>query len=197
VPPITRSELREWLDQDLKQYIREDAFPAAAGKWRWWHRLNFPVIHWQRILRRTEYVVATKHGPWGALQIIFWKWRFLRLSMRVNLEIPLNVFGPGLTVVHYGSIVVNSKVRAGKNCRIHPGVCIGELHDMNPVIGDDVYVGNGAMVIGGISVGNRVKIGPHALIRDSVPDDALMVAEVGKPPQHARGRAGSREVAVF
>jgi serine O-acetyltransferase len=102
--------------------------------------------------------------------------------MELNLEIPLNVFGPGLTVVHYGNIVVNPKVRAGRNCRIHPGSCLGEWKDGNPVFGDDVYIGNGALIIGDITIGDRAKIGPHALVRHSVEVGGVVVSEQATRP---------------
>lgn len=168
------------MRQDLQKYIEQGVFEDKSGRWRWWHRLQYPLIAWQRGMRRTEYIVNTRRGRLWLPYVLFRKILFNRESTRLSLEIPLNVFGPGLTVAHFANIVVNGNARVGRNCRLHPGVCIGELHDRNPVLGDDVYLGNGAMVIGEVSIGNRVKIGPHALVRESVPDDAVIVGTIGK-----------------
>lgn len=174
----SRAELRAWMKQDLEQYRKNGSFPGS--RWHWWHGLQFPVIGWQRTLRRTEYVTNTWTGTIWRPYVLLWKAHFLRSSIRLNLEIPLHVFGPGLTVAHYANIVVNPDARAGANCRIHPGALIGESKDKCPVIGDDVYIGNGAIVVGGVRVGNRVKIGPHALVRESLEDGEIVVGNLGK-----------------
>jgi serine O-acetyltransferase len=180
MPIQSRNQLREWMRQDLQQYIEQGAFHDPVGRWRIWHRLQYPLIAWQRLMRRTEFTFNTKRGRLWQPYVLFRKVVFSRASMRLSLEIPLNVFGPGLTVAHSASIVVNANATVGKNCRLHPGTCIGELHDLNPTIGDDVYLGNGAMVIGPITVGDRAKIGPHALVRESVAPDALVVGTAGR-----------------
>src|SRR5579875_2760716 len=114
LPPRTRAELHAWMQQDLAAYQREGIFPAS--RWRWWHRLHYPVIAWQRTLRRTEYVVTARRGRVWRLWVFFWKWQLMRAGIRLNLEIPVHVFGPGLVVVHFGSIVINPRVRVGANC---------------------------------------------------------------------------------
>ena len=156
--PHTKEELHAWLAEDLAAYRGEGVF--AGTRWRWWDRFHYPLIAWQRTLRRTEFMLNTRQGGLWRLWIFFWKWRLMQQSVRLNLEIPVHVFGPGLVVVHFGSIVVNPRVRVGARCRIHTGVCLGEYRDRNPVLGDDVYLGNGALVIGDLEVGDRAKIGP-------------------------------------
>ena len=63
----------------------------------------------------------------------------------LGFSIPINVFGPGLRINHYGLIVVNPKARVGAFCDIHQGVNIGEGFgkDDVPEIGDRVYIGLG------------------------------------------------------
>ena len=177
MPPQSKAELKLWMEQDLRGYIANGSFPSQSGCWKWWHRFQYPLIYWQRLLRKTEYAANVHTSlawmPW----VLFLRWRFMRRSLELNLEIPLNVFGPGLTISHYGTIVVNSKARVGQNCLIHPGTCIGELKDRNPVIGDDVYIGNGAIIIGDVQVGDGAKIGPHALVRKHVASGSTVVAE--------------------
>ncbi|WP_158751988.1 serine O-acetyltransferase [Acidobacterium sp. S8] len=105
-------------------------------------------------------------------------------SLLLNLEIPLNVFGPGLTIAHHGSIIVHQGVRAGSRCRIHPGACLGIAKEGTPLLSDDVYLGNGSLVAGGVVIGDHVVIGPHSLVRHSLEDDATCFAEEAaiRPP---------------
>ena len=46
-----------------------------------------------------------------------------------------------------------------------------------PTLGDDVFLGAGAMVIGDIHIGDRVFIGAAAMVTEDVPDDSVVVAE--------------------
>ncbi len=74
-------------------------------------------------------------------------------------------------------IFISRYAKIGANCRIYQNVTIGEVHKKAPVIGDDCLIGAGAVLIGDIQIGNRVKIGAGAVIHESVPDDCTVVAQ--------------------
>ena len=84
-------------------------------------------------------------------------------------------FGPGFVILHSMGIVINSQVRGGRNVILEHGVTIGSEKGRSPVLGDDVYVGAGAKIIGAVRIGSRVKIGANAVITRDVPDDATVV----------------------
>ena len=68
---------------------------------------------------------------------------------------------------HFGSVIVNPKARIGKNCKIHGNCCIGSdggYPDASPVIGDNVDIGQGAQILGGIKVADDVRIGAGAVV---------------------------------
>lgn len=65
----------------------------------------------------------------------------------------------------------------GENCRIYQNVTIGEANRKAPVIGDGCLIGAGAVLIGDIRVGNRVKVGAGAVVCADVPDDCTVVAQ--------------------
>jgi serine O-acetyltransferase len=106
---------------------------------------------------------------WRIPNRIYWRIRLHRLSLQTGISIPPGVFGPGLAIAHYGSIVVNSDCRVGANCRIHSGTNIGSTADGVPEIGDDVYIGPGAVIFGPVKVGNRSVIGANAVVNRDVP----------------------------
>lgn len=84
--------------------------------------------------------------------------------------IPLNVFGPGLSISHYGSIVINPNSRIARNCRIHACVNIGTkagFSDKAPKIGDNVYIGPGAKIFGDIVIADGIAIGANAVVNKS------------------------------
>lgn len=89
-------------------------------------------------------------------------------------------FGPGLAIMHSVGLVVNTRVRAGANIILEHGVTIGDAKGRVPELGDNVFVGAGAKVIGGVHVGSDVKIGANAVVVHDVPDGATVVGIPGR-----------------
>jgi len=87
---------------------------------------------------------------------------------------PLASIGPGLVLSHSVGIVVGGQVIAGRDLILYHGVTLGDgAKPGQPHLGDDVVVGAGAAVLGGIRVGNRVVIGANSVVTTDVPDDSV------------------------
>ena len=84
--------------------------------------------------------------------------------------------GGGWVLMHGYGVVLNGGAKIGKNCTIYHGVTIGTI-DLKrfPVIGDDVFIGAGAKILGDVRVGNHVKIGAGAIVVEDVPDNCTVV----------------------
>ena len=109
----------------------------------------------------------------GKLRLLIEKFRFHRLSIKLGFSIPINVFGPGLAIVHYGTIVVANGAKIGANCRIHEGVTIGATNGSSKaaIIGDNVFIGSGAKIIGEVRISSNVAIAANAVVvRDVICD---------------------------
>lgn len=122
------------------------------------YRLGNQAQHWGGLKGK----VARRLAPW------------LHLLMRITLviEIPHRThIGPGLLIWHQGPITINWRVRIGRNCTLQQGVTIGAQRPRGevPVLGDDVYVGAGARILGGVHVGDGAKIAAAALVLEDVP----------------------------
>jgi serine O-acetyltransferase len=96
----------------------------------------------------------------------------------LTLDLPRSVVFPhGISGVY---ISVGSKV--GENCTIFHQVTIGsntlEGSDRRgaPSIGDNVFIGAGAKLIGGINVGSNVRIGAGCSVGLDIPENATAVA---------------------
>lgn len=88
------------------------------------------------------------------------------------------IVGPGLRMPHLQGIVVSRYTQIGRNCTIYHHVTIGanDLHGIEaPRIGNDVYIGCGAKIIGNIQIGNNVRIGANAVVTKDVPDNTTVV----------------------
>jgi len=83
--------------------------------------------------------------------------------------------GPGLVILHSLGIVINTHVRAGNNLVLEHGVTIGAEKNLSPILGDDVYIGAGAKIIGAVKIGSNVKIGANAVVTRDIPDGATAV----------------------
>ena len=88
------------------------------------------------------------------------------------------VFGGGFVLMHPVGVVINSGVKGGKNIVIESGVVIGAARNGLPVevpeLGDNIFIGSGAKVIGGIKIGSNVKIGANAVVVKDVPDNVTV-----------------------
>lgn len=83
----------------------------------------------------------------------------------------------GLFLYHPFSTIINAK-SIGSNCTIRNNITIGNVEDNNlklPVIGDNVNIGVGAIIIGNISIGNNAIIGAGAVITKDVPEECVVV----------------------
>lgn len=78
-------------------------------------------------------------------------------------------------------IFISSEAMIGKGCVIFQQVTIGSnsLLDSKglgaPVIGENVYIGAGAKIIGKVRVGNHVRIGANAVVVHDVPDNCTVI----------------------
>lgn len=116
----------------------------------------------QRLLRKEE-------NSKSALAKMWFRKRKNILGRSLGLTIPGGVFGEGLHIWHYGMIVVNAAARVGKNCQLHGGNVIGNNGNSldAPIIGNNVDIGAGAMIIGGVKIADNIKIGAGAVVVSS------------------------------
>jgi serine O-acetyltransferase len=95
-------------------------------------------------------------------------------------------FGPGFVLIHSNGVVINGEVRGGANVKIEHQVTIGAERRQSPVLGDGVFVGAGAKVIGGVIIGDGARIGANAVVVDDVPAHSTVV---GIPARVVRRRS--------
>lgn len=154
----SKKEYYEYLRQDqLALGRQDDRAPRLFGDEIW---------KLERLLRRVEYDKNCMSGPLGILLRKYHGYRFHRLSVRLGMTLPVNVFGPGLAIPHYGTIVVHANARIGRNCRLQEGVTIGATSGSHEAatIGNNCYFGSGAKVIGAVRIADDVAVGANAVV---------------------------------
>lgn len=88
------------------------------------------------------------------------------------------MIGKGLYLGHYFGIVINEDVIMGCNINLSNDVTIGQTNRGGrkgvPILGNNIYIGPGARIIGKVVIGNNVAIGANAVVTHDVPDNAVV-----------------------
>lgn len=113
------------------------------------------------------------------------RWLLRRCSMKTGIQVGWHAqIGPGLVLVHCGDIAVNNAVTIGKNCTMYQGVTVGmEFRGKrrgNPTIGDNVWIGSNACVVGSVVIGDDVLIAPLAFVNFDVPSHSIVIGNPAK-----------------
>lgn len=175
---------------DYKSYLNADrkALNIHNGKLLWLKQLIAPNYIWifQRRLRKLEYYRNCRKDPIGKLVYGLIKIKHRKLALKLGFSIPENVFGPGLSIAHYGTIVVNSKAKVGKNCRIHVCTNIGASGGSfkAPRIGDNVYIAPGVKIYGDIEIASNIAIAANSSVGKSFMEEKILIA--GSPAKKVK-----------
>ena len=169
--------------KDYLAYLEADRI--ALGKKKLTYKrsliqLVFPDYIWkfQRLLREFEYYKNTKKDFLSKIYLLILRIRFRKLSLKLGFSIPINVFGPGLSIVHYGTIVINGNTKIGANCRIHASTNIGASNGSSkaPQIGDNVYIAPGVIIFGDITIPNNTLISANSTVNKSFTEENTLIA---------------------
>ena len=161
--------------QDYLYYIEADRIAKSIPKKRSFLSLLkgffYPNIwEFQKLLRKCEYYSNCKKGFFCNLYKTYIYFRFKNVSTKLGFSIPINVFGPGLSIAHVGTIIVSGNAKVGANCRLHACTNIGTeagYTDRAPVIGDNCYIGPGVKMFGEIELKDGMVIGANAVVTKS------------------------------
>jgi len=92
--------------------------------------------------------------------------------------------GRGLYFGHIRNIVISDQVVIGENCNLSQDVTIGATNRGSrkgtPIIGNNVYIGPGAKIVGAVRIGDHVAIGANCVVTKDVPDHAVIVGVPGR-----------------
>ena len=145
--------------------------------------------------------VFRKCNNGSALSRMLNRLRLKRLQRRTFIQIPCNTkIGSGFYIGHNGRIVINEGASIGKNCNIATGVVIGQENRGKrkgcPTIGNYVWIGANAAIVGKNKIGDDVLIAPLAYVNFDVPDHSVVIGNPGRiiPKNDATGGYINRTV---
>jgi len=166
--------------KDYKTYISADALAMGVDIHSFKGRVKAHIINprWRFIkkLRKVERFKNAK-GLFARILYFYYFISYKRFGMKLGFSIPPNVCGKGLSLPHYGTIVISTFAKIGDYAKIHVCVNIGANNGNGaPQVGDFCYFGPGAKVFGEIKLGNNVKIGANSVVNKSFEEDNIIVA---------------------
>ncbi len=93
--------------------------------------------------------------------------------------------GKGFFIDHGMGVVIGETTEIGANCVLFHNVTLGgtgkHQKKRHPTLGNNVFVGTGATLLGPLNVGNNVRIGANTfIIMKDVPDNCTVVGSPGK-----------------
>jgi serine O-acetyltransferase len=99
-------------------------------------------------------------------------------------------FGPGFVLIHSQGVVINGSVRGGSDVLIEHQVTIGAERHQSPRLGNNVFIGAGAKILGAVVVGDGARVGANAVVVEDVPPYSTVV---GIPARVVRMRDRSKD----
>ena len=189
------------MSDELKDIVYSDLFRYTGNK-RSHDRIyrtyleelrSSPEFSYISTFRRTQYYdkQVQKLGDKNSFKKFMYGFKFKvsslhleRLSRKYHIQIPYDTqIGKGFYLAHFGRVIIHPKSVIGHNVNVSTGVVIGTQfrgrRKGSPTIGNYVWIGANAIIVGNISIGNNVLIAPGAYVNFDVPDGSIVIGNPG------------------
>ena len=157
----------------MNAVFKSDYYRMTGKKWS---VKSFPDLITRYDLRYLHHIRSNKYPFYSLVSLC--------LSRKYGLEILARDIGEGLYIGHAHNINVHPQATIGKNCNLNKGCTIGRENRGKrngvPTIGNDVWVGSNAVVVGKIVIGDDVLIAPNAYVNFDVPSHSIVVGNPGR-----------------
>jgi len=186
------------MNDELKDIVYSDLFryTGNARRFKNIYRTyidelrSSPEFSYISAFRRTRYYYdqISRYDGWRHkyYQVLFKINNFWldRLSRKYHIQIPYDTnIGKGFYLAHFGRVIIHPKSVIGHNVNVSTGVVIGTQfrgkRKGSPTIGNYVWIGANAIIVGNINIGNNVLIAPGAYVNFDVPDGSIVIGNPG------------------
>ena len=159
------TRLKEYIWSDLARIVE----PSKKNFFCWYffpRGTVFPYQVWYRILVACKKNIITKYTV-GFLA--YFMYRHLGFKYGISFDSNINV-GKGLKIVHAYGVTINCQ-SIGENCTIFQNTTFGSDDNNDvPIIGNNVTVYTGSVVVGKIKIGDNSIIGANSFVNKNVPN---------------------------
>ncbi len=167
------------LKSDLYRYAGQTNTRSFIKSW---YKPGFRYLYFLRTENLTKYKIFK----------LICRCFLRRYSIKYGIQIPRGTkIGKGFYIGHFGNIIINNLSVIGENCNIAQGVTIGRTNrgekKGTPILGNQVWIGVNAVIVGNVNIGNNVLIAPLTFVNVNVPDNSIVVGNpcVIKPKLNA------------
>lgn len=180
---IMSAQLESLIRSDLHRYYGRSDFETLVKCY-----FLVPGFRYTFHMRKAAYH-RVRGGVCHKLAFLFQKVFLLRCRYRFGFQIPeLTVIGRGLYIGHFGTVVINSQAVLGNDINLSPGIVVGQANRGRrtgaPTIGNRVWIGSNAVIVGKIHVGDGSVIAPGAFVNFDVPENSVVVGNPGEVHSH-------------
>jgi len=165
----SKQDLMEFLNYEKKNYGRKNTkMPLVCV------REKSYLWKYNVLLRKAEYYTNTRKK---IRSLIYRAW-LSRYQNQHQIHIPINTFDKGLRLMHLGPILVNAKVKAGKDIALHINTSLvaGGSNDYAPVLSDNIVVGVGAVILGDVHLAKHIAVGANSVVNKSFDEENIAIA---------------------
>lgn len=121
------------------------------------------VIEYLRLMRILDYLYNQK-GIVCAIKKKIYAYFYYRLGIKLGFSLPPQIFGYGIVIPHYGTIVVGSNNVIGNYAVLHTSTCIAST---GSTIGEGLYMSPGSKITKRITLGDAVTVGANTVVNKS------------------------------
>ena len=173
------NELWQVISADLYRYCGKTDGRAFRSAY-----LRIPGFRFTYYLRKVAFYGKRKRSL-GIFAYAYNRVMFNHYRFKYGFDIsPTTSIGPGFYIGHFGGVVISPDAILGSNINIAQGVTIGATSRGKrlgaPTLGDRVWVGANAVIVGKITIGREALIAPGAYVNFDVPCNAVVLGNPGK-----------------
>jgi serine O-acetyltransferase len=164
------------MNKELKAIINKDIYRHFGNSKRpiYW-KLSQHMLLCIIVFRKAQY-----YKTHNKILSLLYLYKLKKLCYKYGFNVPASTtIGAGFFIGHCGQIIINDKAIIGENCNIAPGVTIGVENRGErkgvPEIGNKVWIGTNAVLVGKIKIGNNVLISLNSFVNYDVPDNSIVI----------------------
>lgn len=172
------------LKEDLRRNLQDY---ESQGRWRrMLLGLSLNSVHALVLIRFQFWCARHRLPTFPAAKLLFW---FFGIEISKAAKI-----GPGLRLPHPMGIIIAPNVTLGRDCDVYADVRLVLAHGarQGPTLGDHVFLGDGAKVVGNVTVGHHAVIGVSTVVTKDIPDHATAVGIPARVIDENNQRADDR-----
>jgi serine O-acetyltransferase len=158
-----------------------------ADMYRYFGETRIPLKKRLMVSLAVRYLIVFRkaHFSKNVIARHYYQLRLNRLMRMSMIQIPAETkIGKGFYIGHFGRIIIHPRVVMGENINIATGVTIGKsnrgMKRGTPTIGNNVWIGTNAVIVGDIVIGEDVLIAPNSYVNFDVPSHSIVIGNPAK-----------------